>query len=366
MMKAPMVRSTLHRFVALAFCATALAQTRTERLDELFAKFDQPDAPGLAAMLIVDGKPEYRRTIGLANLDTHAPITKDTQFLLASVSKQFTAMAIMILAERGKLAIDDTLAKYCPEFPHYAETITIRHLLNHISGLPDYEKLLVGDVVFSSSKSPPAVREYSAKDALTILSRQQELRFSPGAKFEYSNSGYVVLGQIVERASGQRFAEFLRENIFKPLAMNDTLVVDERKQKPARLALGYGKKNGEWTDITYSPLNAIYGEDNVVTTIEDMYKWDQALYTDRLVSRAMLDMAFTPGHPAAGASTYGFGWQIRSIDGDPAEEHGGGWSGYRTYILRVPKRHMTAIVLTNSSNNEAGGLAHRMIQAASK
>lgn len=365
-MKDSMVKLALRTFALLAFCAAAPAQTRTDRLDALFAKFDQSDAPGLAAMLILDGQVEYRKTIGLANLDTHTPITKETQFLLASVSKQFTAMAIMILAEREKLEIDDTLAKYCPEFPRWAETITIRHLLNHISGLPDYEALLAGNVVFSSSKGPPAVREYSAKDALTILSRQPALRFPAGAKFEYSNSGYVVLAQIVERASGQRFAEFLRENIFRPLTMNDTLVVDERKQKPPRLALGYGKKNGEWADITYSPLNSIYGEDNVVTTIEDMYKWDQALYTDRLVSRAMLDRAFTPGHPTTGISSYGFGWQIRSIDGVPTEEHGGGWSGYRTYILRVPKRHVTAVVLTNSSNNEAGSLAHRMVETALK
>jgi CubicO group peptidase (beta-lactamase class C family) len=355
----------------LAFCAAAAqAQTRTERLDALFTKWDQPGTPGLAAMLVMDGKVEYRKTIGLADLDAHTPITKDTQFLLASVSKQFTAMAIMILAERGKLHIDDTLARFCPEFPPYSETITIRHLLNHTSGLPDYEELLLGKVdfnnFFTSSKSPPAAREFTAKDALDILSRQKELRFVPGARFEYSNSGYVVLGQIVERASGQRYAEFLRENIFKPLAMDDTLVVDERKQKPPRLALGYGKKDGQWRDITYSPENSIYGEDNVVTTIEDMYKWDQALYTDRLVSRAMLDMAFTPGHPTTGVSTYGFGWQIRSFDGDPTVEHGGGWSGYRTYILRVPKRRLTAIVLTNSSNNEVGSLAHRMIETAVK
>jgi CubicO group peptidase (beta-lactamase class C family) len=207
-------------------------------------------------------------------------------------------MAIMILADQGKVQFDDTLSKFCPEFPDYARTITIRHLLNHTSGLPDYEELLVGKEdanFFRSSKSPPAAHEFTAVETLQILSSQKALRFSPGEKFEYSNSGYVVLGQIIERVSGKRYAEFLQESIFDPLEMRDTLAVDERKQKVPRLALGYEKQKGKWRDITYSSLNLIYGEDNVVSTIDDLYKWDQALYTERMVRGATLEMAFTPG-----------------------------------------------------------------------
>lgn len=333
----------------------------------------------MAAALIRNGRIEYRHVFGLANLDSRTPITLDTQFLLASLTKQFTAMAIMILAERHKLQFDDPLAKFCPEFPDYAHAITIRHLLNHTAGLTQYQELLVGKIgenYFRSSKSPPAVHEFTAAEALQVLSRQQKLRFAPGEKFEYSDSAYVVLAQIIERITGERYAEFLKENIFDPLGMRDTLVVDERKQKVPRLALGYAKRDAKWQDITYSPENSVYGEDGIYRTLNDLYKWDQALYTERLVSRSTLELAFTPGRTNDGKeistglltrpSSYGFGWIISSLHGDKSVEHSGGWSGYATHILRVPSRRITAIILTNASNDEVPDLAQQMIEIATR
>jgi CubicO group peptidase (beta-lactamase class C family) len=286
-------------------------------------------------------------------------------------------MAIMILAERHRLQFDDTLAKFCPEFPAYARTITIRNLLNHTAGLTQYDDILgvkLDENYFRSSKSPPAAHELTAAEVLQILSRQEKLRFTPGDKFEYSDSAYVVLGQIVERLTGERYAEFLKETIFDPLGMHDTLVVDERKQKVPRLALGYAKRDGKWRDVTYSPENAVYGEDGIYSTINDLYKWDQALYTERLVSRATLEMAFTPGHTNDGKeirtdllthpSSYGFGWFISSLHGEKTVEHSGGWSGYATHIFRVPSRQVTAIVLTNSSNGDVPEIAAQMAEIA--
>jgi CubicO group peptidase (beta-lactamase class C family) len=374
----PFITACVKSLLVLALiCISVHAQTLADRADALLAKWDHKDEPGMAVLLIRNGRIEYRKGFGLADVDAHTPITPNTQFLLASVTKQFTAMAIMILAEQRKLQFDDTLAKFCPEFPGYAQTITIRNLLNHTAGLTEYSELLVGKVddekYFRSSKSPPAAHEFTAAEALQALSRQQTLRFSPGDKFEYSNSGYVVLGQIIERVTGKRYAEFLKETIFDPLGMHDTLVVDERKQKVPQLALGYGKRNGQWQDITYTPENHIYGEDDVVSTVNDLYKWDQALYTERLVRRSMLEMAFTPGRTNNGKeikapfldrrpTSYGFGWFIGSLDGNQTIEHGGAWSGYRTYILRVPSRRVTAIVLTNSSNDEASEIAQGMVE----
>ncbi len=366
-------------FMALmaVMCVSVYAQTLTARLNSLLDDWKEKNAPGMAALLIRDGRIEYRKVFGFANLDARAPITPNTQFLLASLTKQFTAMAILILAERHKLQFDDTLAKFCPEFPDYASTITIRHLLNHTAGLTQYQELLVGKIdgnYFRSSKSPPAAREFTAAEALEALSRQEKLRFRPGDKFEYSDSAYVVLAQIIERLTGERYAEFMKENIFDPLGMHGTLVVDERKQKVPRLALGYAKRNGQWQDITYSPENSIYGEDGIYSTINDLYKWDQALYTERLVGRSTLEMAFTPARGNDGKeiatdlltrpSSYGFGWFISSLRGEKDVEHSGGWSGYATHILRVPSRRITAIILTNSSNDDVPEIAQEMAEIA--
>lgn len=353
---------------------TGLAQTVGTRLNALVAPYREKDAPGMVAILIRNGRVAWQTAFGLADLETHRPIALDTQFELGSVTKQFTAMAIMILSERGKLRFDDTLDKYCPEFPAYARNIRIRDLLHHVSGLPDYEMLMVGkigDNFYRSSKSPPAPHEFTSAEVLKTLSRQPNLNFAPGSRFEYSDSGYEVLGQIVERVSGKRYADFLKENIFDPLGMKDTLVLDERKHPGRRLALAYRHRNGRWEDVTYSPENYEYGDGGVESTGNDLFKWDQALYTEKLVRRATLDLAFTPGrtndgkliatHFFAYPSSYGFGWFIGLENGATILEHGGVWSGYRTHIIRVPSRQLTAIVLANSSNDDVARIAHQMI-----
>ena len=364
--------------LAVVFAVLVLgvqAETIDARLNALVVPYRENDAPGMVAILIREGHVAWQTAFGLADLETHRAITPNTQFELASMTKQFTAMAIMILSEQGKLKFDDALDKYCPEFPAYARTVRIRDLLHHVSGLPDYEELMVGkigDNFFRSSKGPPAAHEFTSAEVLKTLSRQPKLKFAPGSRFEYSNSGYEVLGQIVERVSGQRYAEFLKETIFDPLGMQDTLVLDERKHSGPHLALAYRKRNAHWEDITYSPENYEYGDGGVESTGKDLFKWDQALYTGKLVRRATLDLAFTPGRTRDGKliethffehpSAYGFGWFVSSKNGAAVVEHGGEWSGYRTYIIRVPSRQVTAIVLTNSSNNDVARIAHRMIE----
>jgi CubicO group peptidase (beta-lactamase class C family) len=353
------------------------AQTLDVRLDALFGPYREDGAPGMAAILIHNGRIVWQTAFGLADLDQHRAIAADTQFELASMTKQFTAMAIMILSEQGKIKFDDTLDKFCPEFPAYARNIRIRDLLHHVSGLPDYEKLMVGKVsddFFRSSKGPTAEHEFTSAEVLKTLSRQPKLDFAPGSRFEYSNSGYEVLGQIIERVSGKRYAQFLKENIFDPLGMQDTLVLDERQHSGRRLALAYRKRKGHWEDITYSPENYEYGDGGVESTVKDLFAWDQALYSDKLVRRSTLELAFTPGRTSNGKiiethffehpSAYGFGWFVGAENGAAVLEHGGDWSGYRTHIIRVPSRRVTAIVLTNSSNNDVGQIAHTMIEIA--
>jgi CubicO group peptidase (beta-lactamase class C family) len=375
--------TTCKRAFALVifFCVHAQGQSLTERVDSLLSKWNQQREPGTAVLLIREGKVEYKKGFGLANLAKRTLITPDTQFQLESVSKQFTAMGIMILAERNKLRFDDPLSKFCPEFPTYARSITIRHLLNHTSGQREYD---LGDDLgdpnyFRSFDAPRASHEYTASEALRAQSREEQLNFPPGHHFEYSNGGYLVLAEVIERASGKRYADFLKSEIFGPLGMQDTLVLDERKkEKPARLALGYAKTTAGWRDVSYFPTIYVYGFRGVISTVNDLYKWDQALYTDRLVSRSTLDLAFTPGRANDGRElidpdmtkmmnrpiSYGFGWDISSLNGEKVVEHTGRGIGYSAYIVRVPSRRVTIVMLSNFVNPDRFETARRMIELA--
>lgn len=350
--------SILIPLFGVLYPAALLAQSsidREHRVDSIMAKHIAPSAPGAGVLVVQDGRILLEKGYGLAVVEQRRPISSATRFLLASVSKQFTAMGIMILAERGKLAYDDPLRKFFPQFPGYADSITLRHLLNHVAGFPEYEELFmssgkVGRDWPRSSSTPPSQYEPTARDALELLARSARPRFRPGERYEYSNSGYVLLGQIIEKASGQRYARFLNDNVFRPLGMSHTVVYDETKPSIPDRASSYQVKNG-YEQIDYTPFNAIYGEDNVVTTLNDLYKWDQALYTERLVHDSTMRLAFTPGTINDGSGTsYGFGWQIRPVLDIPAVFHTGSWMGFRTVILRFPEKHTTVVVLANRAD----------------
>jgi len=363
-------------------CAHAQAQTLAQRVDSLLAGWNPQNGPGTAVLLIREGKVEYRKGFGLADLARGIPVTPDTQFELESVSKQFTAMGIMILADRKKLSFDDPLSRFCPEFPAYARSITIGNLLNHTSGLLEYE--LPGDDpddpnYFRPFDAPRAPHEFSTAEALQAQAREPRLNFPPGQFYEYSNGGYMVLAEIIERASGERYADFLRDSIFDPLGMKDTLVLDERRQRTAaRLALGYAKTADGWRDVSYFPTMYVCGYRGVISTINDLYKWDQALYTDRLVSRSILDLAFTPARAADGRELtdpgmtdmmkrpihYGFGWDISKLDGEEVLEHTGRGVGYSAYIIRLPGSGITVILLSNFVNPERFDRARQMVELA--
>jgi CubicO group peptidase (beta-lactamase class C family) len=350
---------------ALLCPAAPLAQSRIDReqrVDSLMAKYVAPSTPGAGVLVVQDGRVALEKGYGLAVVEQRRPIGPDTRFLLASVSKQFTAMGIMILAERGKLSYDDPLRKFFPEFPPYADSISVRQLLHHVAGFPEYEELFmssgkVGRDWPRSSSMPPSEYEPTAHDALELLADSARPRFRPGERYEYSNSGYVLLGQIIEKVSGQRYARFLNDNVFRPLGMSETIVYDETKPSIPDRASSYRPKNG-YEQIDYTPFNAIYGEDNVVTTLNDLCKWDVALYSERLVRDATMRLAFTPGTLNDGSATnYGFGWHIRQVLGIPAVLHTGGWMGFRTVILRFPGKRTTVVVLANRADLAVGSIA---------
>ena len=333
---------------------TPIAAT-SAKVDSLMSFFVSDGGPGAAVIVIRDGKVLHQKGYGFADVDAKLPITTKTTFDLASVSKQFTAMAIMILAERGKLGYDDPLTKFFPEFPAYASKITVRHLLNHTSGLPDYMSVF--------REKPAGIgAEPTSREAVTMLAQITQPSFAPGERWEYSNSGYVVLGQIVEKASGMTFPEFLKTNVFEPLGMTTTIVSDQIKAPSANRAISYTPvAGGGFRNADYTPLNKIYGDGNVNTSVEDMFKWDQALYTDRLVKQSTLTEAFTPAKLNSGAATqYGFGWQIATVNGLQVVAHGGSWAGFRTQITRVPSERFSVVVLSNAANFGPGPVGKRI------
>ncbi|HNX30497.1 MAG TPA: serine hydrolase domain-containing protein [Holophaga sp.] len=340
----------------LSFAQTSpIADDRAaiEKVDRLFAPWNRPDTPGAAVAVIRDGRILMEKCYGSADLGKGTLIGPDTAFRLGSVTKQFTAMAVMQLAERGKLSYEDPLSKYFPVFPAYARKITLRHLLQHTAGLPEYEALFVAQDKIDwnwprSVKSEPSAFEPTSKDALEILAQVEEPRFAAGSRYEYSNSGYVILAQIVERVSGQPFARFLRENIFQPLGMDRTCLSDQTRPGIQKLATSYRTEGGAYKDIDYTPVNAVYGADGIYSTLEDMCRWDQALYTEKLVKRATLEEAFTPGRLNDGSATCsGFGWRVDQALGFGRVSHGGAWLGFRNAIVRFPDQRFTVILLAN-------------------
>jgi CubicO group peptidase (beta-lactamase class C family) len=344
------------------------AQSPAARVDAIAAPYAGA-RPGFGVLVVRRDSVLLMRGYGLANVQRSEPITPHTRFLLGSVSKQFTAMAVMILADRSEVAYDDAIAKYLPELSGRVGRITVRQLLHHQGGLPEYERLFVDRGLVDrdwprSVTTPPSRFEPTARDALALLADTDSLEFAPGTRFEYSNSGYLVLAQIVERVSGQRFAEFLRDNVFEPLGMGETVLYDERRPAIPDRASSYTGEGGAFREIDYTPFNAIYGEDNVVTSLHDLVQWVRTLDHPTLVRPATQTLAFTPGTLGDGGSTsYGFGWFEGAALGQRLILHGGSWVGFRTAIVRFPADSLTVVVLANAAETDSEILAVRIGQA---
>jgi CubicO group peptidase (beta-lactamase class C family) len=260
------------------------------------------------------------------------------------VSKQFAAMAIMLLEEDGKLSYDDSIGKYVPELQAY-EGVTIRHLLLHTGGLPDYY-----DVIDTSAGMP------TNQDAAVLLGKMAKADFSPGERYEYSNAGYDMLGPIVEAASGMPFSQFVQQRIFAPLGMDGSRVHDHRLPVIPNRARGYEPAESGFVLNNDDPLNAIVGSGSIFSTLNDLFRWDQALYTEELVSAATLELAFTSGVNNNGESLdYGFGWRTDEYAGHKRLRHGGSWVGFRSHIARIPELRFTVILLSNRADFEPEG-----------
>jgi len=317
-------------------------QDKAREMDAFLAELYENKALNGVVLAVQKGKVIYKKAYGYANFETQTRLTTSTPFNLASVSKQFTAMGIMILAERGKLKYDDPIVNYLPELD--VKDITIRHLLNHTSGLVEYVDL------FERYKWGTS-RIADNNDVIKLFKKYKpKPLFKAGSAYRYSNTGYVLLACIIERVSGQSFAVFLKQNIFDPLDMRNSFAYNLKMKKcPQERAMGFaiGRNRIEHYDLIF--IDGIMGDGNVYCSADDLFKWDQSLYTEKLVKKSTLALAFTPGRLNNGRFiNYGFGWII-SPD-RKSMKHSGTWRGFRATIHRNIATERTLIFLDNSTN----------------
>jgi CubicO group peptidase (beta-lactamase class C family) len=310
--------------------------------------------PGASLLIIRDGEPLVQQSYGLADLEAHVAARPATNYRLASVSKQFTAASILLLAEDGKLRLEDSLRKWLPTLPEVADAVTIGHSLSHMSGLIDYEDVIPAQIT----------SQLHGQDVLKILESQNRTYFPPGTGYRYSNSGYALLALIVGKASDKDFASFLKDCIFIPLGMNQTVAYQEGISSIANRAYGYSWEQGSWRRTDQSQTSAVLGDGGIYSSIDDLAKWDAALYDDRLLSAKLRDLAFTPVTPTDDPTVlYAMGWRITEEEvGGTTQWHSGETMGFRNVIIRYPQQHFTVILLTNRNDPEPYQTARAIAQ----
>jgi CubicO group peptidase (beta-lactamase class C family) len=313
----------------------ALPKDVTTRIDRLMTNLHQSGQFNGSILVAINGKVVYRNGFGEANFTSHQRFAPQTLSCIASVSKQFTAMTIMMLAEQHRVNYDDPISKYFPELAPYANSITIRHLLTHTSGIPD-----VGDLGIDH---PGLTND----EVVRTLAKRDSYLLKPGTKYLYSNTGYILLSVIVEKVSGQTYKAFLAEKILKPLRMSHTFLFDGTPYKVQPVAIGYSPfgKRSDYNSLTT-------GDGGMFSTVDDLLKWDQALYTEKLVRQSTLATAFMPSTVKEGSSTYGFGWNISENGGQKFVWHTGNTGSYRAFIGRRLAGKITVIMLTNKGNSK--------------
>jgi CubicO group peptidase (beta-lactamase class C family) len=309
--------------------------------DQLFRDYSGA-VPGASALLLQDGLAILELAFGLADIEHLTPATSATNYRLASVSKQFTAMAVLLLVADGRLALGDPLARFFEKSPPGWRQITVQQLLAHTSGLLDYEDLI----------PPDTTKQLREHDVLELVRPHAGGYYAPGTAFRYSNSGYCLLALIVEQVAGQSFATFLRERIFAPLEMTDTVAYEDGVSEVARRAYGYSQRGQVWTRTDQNVTSATLGDGGIYSSVADLARWDAALAAGQLLPSPLLARMFSPHAATPDGMAYGLGWYLR---GSRIAYHTGETIGFRSAIVRRLDGRLTAIVLTN--RNEATPLA---------
>ena len=303
-----------------------------------------------AVLVARNGEVLLSQGYGLADRDKNLPNTPQTKYRLGSITKQFTAMAILILQARDKLNVQDFICSYIPECPVAWQDITIHHLLIHTSGIPNITNFPDFQAI-KATPSPPLQTIARFKD--------KPLDFQPGEQWSYSNSGYILLGYIIEQASGQSYEAYLEENIFEPLQMTNS----GYDHNDGSLATGYTGFYANWEKPDYIDMTLPYSAGGLYSTVEDLYRWDQALVTEQLVSQELLDLMFTPHVKMDNELSYGYGWVVGELNHHQVAAHGGGIEGFVTEIRRYPDDDVTIIVLSNRDTTNTANMSDQIARA---
>ncbi len=349
---------TLRRLALLLSVALVPLGAQNARVDSIFAAYDRKDSPGCALGVFRDGRLAYSRGYGMANLELAVPITPEHVFYVGSVSKQFTAMSIALLAQDGRLGLDDDVRKYIPELPDFAgRSLTIRNLLHHTSGLREKWDLFQmagmrdGDVVTQG-------------DVLELVRRQKELNFAPGEEHLYNNTAYDLLSIIVQRVSGKPHREFARERIFGPLGMTQSRYVDDRTLVVPGRADAYAPRRGGGFMTANVHAVETTGSGGVHSSIGDLLRWDESFYSGKLGGAALTTLVQTPGTLNNGERlTYAFGLTVDQYGGRKRVHHGGALGGYRAMLMRFPDEHFSVALLCNVATANTTTLAERVADA---
>jgi CubicO group peptidase (beta-lactamase class C family) len=349
-------------FVASAFFAQS-QDARWARVDKVFAEWDTISSPGCALAVIKDGQIIYTRAYGMANLDYDIPIKPSTVFMLGSISKQFTAACVLLLQEEGKLSLEDDIRKYIPEMPVYEWPVRIRHLIHHSGGVRDYEMLQH----FGGELSDQG--HHRNDDLLELVARQKGLDFKPGDKYQYSNSGYLLLAVIVERVTGKSLGQFAKERIFEPLGMKKTFIFEDNRAVIKDRAIGYSKKAGGGFEVDES-LNESTGDGGVYTTLDDFFLWDQNFYGSKIGGPDFIRNMLQVGRLNDG-STVGFeyngikyeyasGLTLTKYRGLRTLGHGGAYVGFRAFFLQFPDQKFSIFLMANLGDIDPRGLSEKV------
>jgi CubicO group peptidase (beta-lactamase class C family) len=334
------MKKNLFYLSILLSSSTALTAMANDT-NELAAKVEAalPPHAGACVLAINKGEVIFEHSFGLADVEGNVPCTPETNFRLASVSKQFTATAVLLLVDRGKIALDDKLTKFFPGFPKYGDAITVKDLLIHTSGLPAYEDLIPKGTTL----------QLDDLDVLHLLMDTKEPRFAAGEKFEYSNSGYTLLGLIVEVAAQKPFHDFLASEIFRPLGMNHSVMYQRGLNDITHRAYGHQRRDGKWERADQSLTSAVRGDGGVYSSLRDYHKWLKGIDERKLLSKASYTAMFSPQVKTnRDDSHYGYGWFIDEYRGEPRIHHNGDTRGFRECSQRFPKRDAAVFIQFNS------------------
>jgi CubicO group peptidase (beta-lactamase class C family) len=334
-------------FIALAFAwawpaATPPAPDKAlaAKIDSVMAPVYRPGEPGAAVIVRKGGQTVFRKGYGLADLELGVPVEPDMVFRLGSITKQFTAVSILTLAQEGKLGLQDEITKFLPDYPTQGRRITVEHLLTHTSGIQSYTDL--------PEWLPLWRKDFTLKELIDLF-KDKPMQFEPGRSWAYNNSGYILLGAIIEKASGKTYEEFVTDRIFKPLGMKSSYYGSTERIIPRRVP-GYQAGKGGFVNAPYLSMTQPYAAGSLLSSVDDLAVWSDAVFSGKLVRKEWLDKALAPYTLSNGESTgYGYGWLVGDFAGHRSIEHGGGINGFSTYEMTFPEDRIFVAILTNSA-----------------